>query len=152
MTPAILGRYPIAPVLTFVILLFIYGLIALAVFVMSYGVSSDAIFVPPELLDSRKNGVDGKNIPIIELAGMRLLSPAPLIAQLFAEPFDPMNSLNPDDADARSIATSNLKMFGETPRSLTSAHELRLRLGLEDTALRPRFGVWRNRQADDKRI
>jgi hypothetical protein len=141
MTPKILGRYPLAPVFTFVILLFIYGFIALATFAMSFGVSSDAIFVPSELQGKPSDDGDGKNIPIAEIAQQHLLSPLPLVAQLFAKPFDPMKPLDPGDADAKSIATSYLEMCEEA--SSSSSHESRLRLGLEDTALRPRFGIWK---------
>ncbi|CCO36241.1 hypothetical protein BN14_10372 [Rhizoctonia solani AG-1 IB] len=37
--PTILGRYPIAPLLVFVLLLFIYGLIGIVIFVMSFNIS-----------------------------------------------------------------------------------------------------------------
>ncbi|KAG8684709.1 hypothetical protein FRC09_015218, partial [Ceratobasidium sp. 395] len=131
--PTILGQYPLFPLLSFVALLFIYGLIALVVFITSFGLKTDTILVPPSLRDnaSRNNG----EVPVLEVAQLRLLSPLPLVAQVFSEPPHASTQPNPRRADAKSVAIDEMELFDERKYG-------RLRLGLEDDALRPRYGVW----------
>lgn len=142
-TPTILGRYPLIPLFIFVFLLLVYGLIVLGVFIMSLSAKSDTIFLPPELQGDPANSGSGREILALELAQLRLMSPLPIVAQYFAEPVQPHNQPHPGDADVKSAARSEIDLFFEDNRS--SQVETRLRLGVEDTALRPRFGVWKNK-------
>ncbi|KAF8600937.1 hypothetical protein BDV93DRAFT_608342 [Ceratobasidium sp. AG-I] len=103
-TPTILGRYPLAPLLTFVALLFLYGLIALVIFFLSLSTSSDVILIPPQL-HPIANPKDNQ-IPALTLTQMRLLTPLPVVAQFFSES-------SQQNADSRSIETSPLDMFSE---------------------------------------
>ncbi|KAG8718955.1 hypothetical protein FRC09_011834 [Ceratobasidium sp. 395] len=138
--PTLLGQYPIFPLLAFVILLFIYGLIALAVFTMSFGLKTDTILVPPSLQYNASSDANSE-VPVLEVAQLRLLSPLPLVAQIFEQPLNHSDAPSPGDADAKSVAATETKLFNEERYFDTT--EPRLRLGLEDTELRPRFGVWK---------
>ncbi|KAG8738151.1 hypothetical protein FRC12_016893 [Ceratobasidium sp. 428] len=131
--PTILGQYPLFPLLSFVTLLFIYGLIALVVFITSFGLKTDTILVPPSLRDNT-SGNNGE-VPVLEVAQLRLLSPLPLVAQVFSEPPHASAQPNPRHADAKSVAIDEMDLFDERKYG-------RLRLGLEDDVLRPRYGVW----------
>ncbi|KAG9120197.1 hypothetical protein FRC07_004398 [Ceratobasidium sp. 392] len=136
--PTILGKYPIVPLLAFVTLLFIYGLIALAVFVMSFGLRTDVISIPPSLRDNVSCHDGIREVPALEVAQLRLLSPLPLVAQTFERLPRPSSRPGHRDADARSAATDEIELFDESGPLV----ETRLRLGLEDTEIRPRYGVW----------
>ncbi|KAG8735948.1 hypothetical protein FRC10_009965 [Ceratobasidium sp. 414] len=135
-TPTILGRYPLAPLLSFVALLMIYGLIALVIFVMTMNATSGSIHIPAKLRDKLKD----KTIPELELAQMRLTTPLPVVAQLFAE----YKFVTPgaSDPDARSAKASAVDLFSEYDAGRTI--EARLRIGLEGGSERPRYGVWKD--------
>ncbi|KAG8685603.1 hypothetical protein FRC08_013024 [Ceratobasidium sp. 394] len=135
-TPTILGRYPLAPLLSFVLLLMLYGLIALAIFVMTINATSGSIHIPAQLRDKLKD----KTIPELELAQIRLTSPLPVVAQLFAE----YKFVTPgaSDPDARSAKASAVDLFSEYDAG--RATEMRLRIGLESEAERPRYGLWKD--------
>ncbi|KAG9082131.1 hypothetical protein FRC06_005204 [Ceratobasidium sp. 370] len=135
-SPTILGRYPLAPLLSFVALLMIYGLIALVIFVMTINATSGSIHIPAKLRDKP----DDKTIPELEIAQMRLTSPLPIVAQLFAE----YKFLTPgaSDPDARSAKASGVSLFSEADTG--RATEMRLRIGLESGTERPRYGVWKD--------
>ncbi|KAG9119094.1 hypothetical protein FRC07_006064 [Ceratobasidium sp. 392] len=98
--PTTLGRYPVAPLLTFVGLLFLCGLVALGIFVTSLSLASDAIYVPLSL-QNEQTSAQGE-ISVLELARQRLLSPLPLVAQLFERPIQLQRQSSPGDADARN--------------------------------------------------
>lgn len=132
-TPTILGRYPLAPLLTFVILLFVYGLIAIVVFFLSFSTPSDVVIVPPQLKLTSKP--KDNHIPALTLAQMRLLTPLPLVSQVFSERSE-------ENADAKSVETSALDMFSE--RDGNGVNIVRLRLGLESDGIRPRYGIWKS--------
>jgi hypothetical protein len=142
--PTILGRYPIAPLLVFVLLLFIYGLIGIVIFVMSFNMRSDNVLIPPEL--RRFAGSTHVNadqlMPSLELVRLRLTSPLPLLAQFFSEPVSISEPARPEDPDALSALDNTSEMFDETES--TKYDERRLRFGLEKSELRPRFGIWRD--------
>ncbi|KAG9124734.1 hypothetical protein FRC07_010445 [Ceratobasidium sp. 392] len=106
--PTILGKYPIVPVLAFAALLFIYGLIALAVFIMSFGLRTDVISIPPLLRDNVSGHDSNREVPALEVAQLRLLSPLPLVAQTFEQPPHPSSRPGYRDADARSVTTEEM--------------------------------------------
>ncbi|KAG9078997.1 hypothetical protein FS749_008937 [Ceratobasidium sp. UAMH 11750] len=135
LTPTILGRYPLAPLLAFTGLLALYGLIALVVFAMSTNATSSLVHVPSELRGKPQD----KAVLELKLAQMRLLNPLPVVAQYFGQHQTSMPGA--DDPDARSVKTSALDLFPEA--ETREGNETRLRLGLEGGSLRPRYGVWR---------
>ncbi|KAG8783353.1 hypothetical protein FRC12_019830 [Ceratobasidium sp. 428] len=136
LTPTILGRYPLVPLLTFTGLLALYGLIALLVFAMSSFTTTGSIHVPSELRGKPKD----KNVPELKLVQLRLLNPLTVIAQQFSEYQFP--TPNASDPDGRSVKTSAMDLFPET--GLGRMEIRRLRLGLERGSVRPRYGVWKN--------
>ncbi|KAG8796051.1 hypothetical protein FRC12_005841 [Ceratobasidium sp. 428] len=134
--PTILGRYPLAPLLSFVALLLLYGLIALVIFIMTTKTTTTSVHIPAELRDKDRD----KTVPELDLAQMRLMSPLPVVAQLFAE----YQFVTPgaSDPDARSAKSSVVGLFAEDGDG--RANPIRLRIGLEDGNSRPRYGVWKS--------
>ncbi|KAG8780371.1 hypothetical protein FRC12_023121 [Ceratobasidium sp. 428] len=137
LTPTIVGRYLLAPLLTFTGLLALYGLIALLVFAMSSITTTGSIHVPSELRGKPKD----KDVPELKLAQLRLLNPLPIVAQQFGEYRSPTPNFA-SDPDGRSAKTSAMDLFSET--ELGGMEVKRLRLGLERGSVRPRYGVWKN--------
>ncbi|CUA70722.1 Multidrug resistance protein MdtC [Rhizoctonia solani] len=142
--PTILGRYPLAPLFTFVLLLVSYGLIALIIFFMTLRMRSGTVIVPRDLQDPKLEGQpQSGQASTLELVQVWLTSPIPALRQAFAQPIDPSKQAGPDDPDARSVSLSISEMLHENISSEGAKN--RLRFGIEDTGIRPRFGVWSNR-------
>ncbi|CUA70725.1 hypothetical protein RSOLAG22IIIB_09052 [Rhizoctonia solani] len=149
-SPTILGRYPLGPLLVFVALLLIYGIITLAIFGTSLTIRSGVVIVPQTLRASRsmkKNQEKDKTILTLELVQLRLTSPIPAFLQFF-EQSRSSHPPGPEDPDVRSVSESIVGLFNETDTSKCT--ETRLRFGLEDTGLRPRFGIWRDQVMKDQ--
>jgi hypothetical protein len=141
--PTLLGRYPLVPLLVFVLLLFIYGLIGVVIFATSFNMRSDEVLVPPELRRLAQSTEETDQlIPSLELVRLRLTSPLPILAQFFSDPVINLKLAGPEDPDARSILDNVTKMFDETGSA--RYQERRLKFGLERTELRPRFGIWKD--------
>ncbi|CEL58585.1 hypothetical protein RSOLAG1IB_08661 [Rhizoctonia solani AG-1 IB] len=139
--PIILGHYELAPLLAFVFLLFIYGLIALVIFSTSFHMHSSTVAVPRELRHRDSTGKsEDESIPELELVRLRLSSPIPAFVQVFTQPMSSSQPPGPNDPDAQSVSQSIIGFLPEV--ELPKYTESRLRFGLEDTELRPRFGVW----------
>ncbi|CAE6368052.1 unnamed protein product [Rhizoctonia solani] len=147
--PVLLGRYYLAPLFTFVLLLFIYGFMALVILVTSFNMRSGMIIVPPSLQNTQSSGQEkDKRIPVLELVRLRLSSPIPMILQFFARPITSSQQPGANDPDARSVSRTITELF---PEADTSIHtENRLRLGVEDVVIRPRFGIWSDQVMKDK--
>ncbi|KAH7333764.1 hypothetical protein B0J17DRAFT_709350 [Rhizoctonia solani] len=147
--PTILGRYPLAPLLTFVLLLFAYGLMALITFLMTFRMRSGTVLVPRELQNLKSTSQEKtEHVATLEFAQFRLTSPIPTLIQSSTQSTAPPQPPGPDDPDARSVSQSIVDMFREHEVSGCPAD--RLRFGLENTTLRPRFGVWRDQEIKDK--
>ncbi|KAF8593283.1 hypothetical protein BDV93DRAFT_612292 [Ceratobasidium sp. AG-I] len=136
-TPTILGRYPLVPLLAFVGLLCFYGAIALTFCVLSSKASSASVIISAEL----RGKSEKKVIMVLELAKTRLSSPLPIVAQLFSSSPDPQTEPRTHNSDALSVKTLGLDLFSEG--NAHSIGEVRLRLGLEDGSMRPRYGTWK---------
>ncbi|CAE6368080.1 unnamed protein product [Rhizoctonia solani] len=139
-TPIIVGRYMLAPLFTFVLLLLIYGFMALAVFFMAFNMRSGTIVVPrdlraPESVDQEKS----KTVSILELVQFRLSSPIPTVVQFLSRPIRSVHQLSPNDPDAQSVSRTTRGLFTET--SPSECTECRVRLEIEEGAVRPRFIV-----------
>ncbi|KAI0083784.1 hypothetical protein BDY19DRAFT_975585 [Irpex rosettiformis] len=114
----LVGWYPIAPIIVFLVLLYGYATLALGIFIrILFFTRSSTIHIPNS----------SKSVSAMELAAMRLTNPLTLVAALFLPEFqaDPL----------MSVETNVLKSFKDNwdPES-------RLRVGLqvdEDA-----FGVW----------
>ncbi|TFK60354.1 hypothetical protein BDN72DRAFT_940293 [Pluteus cervinus] len=70
----ILGRYPVAPVLTYVGLLVVYSLIALGIFLWATLLKTPGVTMP---------GINGKTATVLQLAQVQLTDPLIVVAQSF---------------------------------------------------------------------
>jgi hypothetical protein len=87
----LIGRYPVAPVLCYITLLYVYSIITLGVFIWSTSVSSRLVEAPP----------DGKPITTLQLTQLHLVDPLTLVANLFPSHTESnaRRSLQPDPVD-----------------------------------------------------
>ncbi|CCO37446.1 hypothetical protein BN14_11602 [Rhizoctonia solani AG-1 IB] len=134
------GCYKLAPLFTFVLLLMIYGFMALVVFFMAFNMRSGTIVVPhnPQATKSA-NQKNTRTVSILELVQFRLSSPIPTIVQCFPRANNSVYETGPNHVDAQSVAKKVSTLFSETNPGST---ESRVRLEIRETAVRPIFGAW----------
>ncbi|KDQ52632.1 hypothetical protein JAAARDRAFT_61801 [Jaapia argillacea MUCL 33604] len=119
----LVSRYPLAPALTFVLLLYVYALLTLWIVVWAVGVKSEVFEV--EIPAGRR-----KNVLEVELVQLRLTNPMPIIAALFP----------PDDKDLKaqlSVQTDVLGLFIEHK----GERDARLLIGLQEEGERIGYGL-----------
>lgn len=127
--PIVLGRYPIAPTLTLVILLFIYAAIVLVIFLLSWKANSRTITLPPTWEDE-----GNKEKSALSLAQTWLTSTIPTVANAFP---------GTDGSDVRrSIASSPMDMTFDADNSSLS----RLVIGIRTDG---RFGIQRIAESEE---
>jgi hypothetical protein len=131
--PQVLTRYPLAPTLIFVLILYVYGLIALALFTMSAFDRSYRILVPGSL--SADGYPDTKLTS--ELLHLRLTDPLSHVSCAFPS----RDEKSADLAVALSASSRSLDMFAESPKR--RREDLYVGLGRSDRMGQPAFGVWR---------
>ena len=121
----ILGRYPIIPVVLLVSVLFLNSLFALVICVATSFSRTDSIRVPGK--------IGSKSVPLLDLARIRLVSPAALVADRFPLK-DPVN-LRRVEIQAKQ---DTLDMFCE------DAVERRVRIGMHEDKESGEsvFGTW----------
>ena len=134
-------RYPLAPTILFAVVLFVYGLIALAIFWASALDSSYAVRIPGDL-----SGSPPRFVSMSELLSLRLADPLSVVSSLYP-PRDETKAAagggeGVDPIVAISTQTATLDMFPEgTPR--TAREGLYVGLGRSERMGRPAFGIWR---------
>ncbi|KAF8700939.1 hypothetical protein RHS03_06579, partial [Rhizoctonia solani] len=140
--PILVGRYKLAPFLALVLLLFIYGVIALIVFLMSFNMRSGTIAIPHDLrVPESAEREKCKSVSILELVQFRLSSPIPTVMQLLSPPIKSLHNPIPNDPDAQSVSRSVGRLIS-TETDPSECTERRVRLEIEETTVRPRFGAW----------
>ncbi|QRW26254.1 hypothetical protein RhiXN_11915 [Rhizoctonia solani] len=140
--PILVGRYKLAPFLALVLLLFIYGVIAFIVFLMSFNMRSGTIAIPHDLrVPESAEREKCKSVSILELVQFRLSSPIPTVMQLLSPPIKSLHNPIPSDPDAQSVSRSVGRLIS-TETDPSECTERRVRLEIEETTVRPRFGAW----------
>jgi hypothetical protein len=144
-----LSRYPLAPVVTFTIVLLLYGAIAIAVFTTSALDASFAVIVPAELSEDGQP----KTPSATELLHLRLTDPLSIVAGMYRqrerERNEQVDRMPPgkavegvDLAVALSVKMNTLDMISESPGSSTREGAY-VGLGRAERSGRPEFGVWK---------
>ncbi|KAF8761938.1 hypothetical protein RHS01_00154 [Rhizoctonia solani] len=82
-----------------------------------------------------------KSVSILELVQFRLSSPIPTVMQLLSPPIKSLHNPIPSDPDAQSVSRSVGRLIS-TETDPSECTERRVRLEIEETTVRPRFGAW----------
>lgn len=116
--PVVLGRYPLAPLLTFLALLLSYAILAIIIFLLSWQANPHAIIMPSSWSTERTRSAVER----------WLTTPMPLVATLF-----------PNEDGRRTVAEHSLDMMDDREAGPSG----RLKLGLRPDGAG--FGVYRQR-------
>ncbi|KAH7928827.1 hypothetical protein BV22DRAFT_1126191 [Leucogyrophana mollusca] len=134
-TQTVASRYPIAPLATFLVLLFLYSLVALGIVFWTCFSASDSVkfYLPDGTMSSRS---------LLEMAQARLTDPLAVVADRFERGDrrgENGNSEEDQEGDWRTLQTDSLDMFG--PEDADES----LSFSLQPTERGVRFGLHRRR-------
>jgi hypothetical protein len=120
----LLGRYPMAPALAVVIILYLYSLAAL---LLSIGATITSVRTTHVAAQGRQA------VSTLELAQRRLTDPAVVISALFP-------AEDKETRAANSVSTATLDVF----RERSGVQNERLRVGFRRSVSQSEFGLWRD--------
>lgn len=121
----LLGRYPMAPTIAMIAILYLYAFVGLVLGLVAMTVTARS----PHITEPRT----GATVSAIELAQLRLTQPLTLVASLFP-------SADDESRATRSATTTAVELFDE--RSGASVN--RVRVGFSRVGSQNEFGAWKD--------
>jgi hypothetical protein len=139
-SPLLVTQYPILPLFTFILLLYIYAILVVSLLLAAILTRSSHIVV------ERLSG-EPRRVPTLALAHRNIVNPLSTIAVMFAKDQDASVATGKDGHDVAavharaSVAMAESKLFESSEKASTDPP--RVVVGLrEGTSTQPMFGLW----------